>query len=57
MDLSQRMKAFERADLYVVITESFCAGRTALEVLARVLDAGVEIVQLRERTSGRPRAV
>ncbi|MCL4501650.1 MAG: thiamine phosphate synthase [Deltaproteobacteria bacterium] len=49
MDLAQRLVAFERADLYVVITESFCAGRTALEVLARVLEAGVGIVQLREK--------
>ncbi|MCX5890367.1 MAG: thiamine phosphate synthase [Deltaproteobacteria bacterium] len=52
MDLSQRLAAFERADLYVVITESFCAGRTSLEVLARVLDAGVGIVQLREKDLG-----
>ena len=52
MDLAQRLAAFERADLYVVITESFCAGRTALEVLDRVLDAGVGIVQLREKDLG-----
>ncbi len=52
MDLSQRLAAFERADLYVVITASFCAGRTSLEVLARVLDAGVGIVQLREKDLG-----
>ena len=30
MDLTQQLAAFERADLYVVITESFSAGRTAL---------------------------
>ena len=30
MDLAQRLAAFEHADLYVVITEAFCAGRTAL---------------------------
>jgi thiamine-phosphate pyrophosphorylase len=52
MDLAQRTAAFERADLYVVITASFCAGRTALEVLDRVLDAGVGIVQLREKDLG-----
>lgn len=52
MDLAQRLTVFAQADLYVVITESFCAGRTALEVLARVLDAGVEIVQLREKDLG-----
>jgi thiamine-phosphate pyrophosphorylase len=49
MDLAQRLAAFERADLYVVITESFCAGRTALAVLDQVLAAGVGIVQLREK--------
>ena len=52
MDLAQRTAAFERADLYVVITASFCAGRTALEVLDRVLEAGVGIVQLREKDLG-----
>ena len=52
MDLTQRMAVFERADLYVVITESFCAGHTSLEVLDRVLDAGVGIVQLREKDLG-----
>jgi thiamine-phosphate pyrophosphorylase len=52
MDLTQRLAAFERADLYVVITESFSAGRTSLEVLDRVLDAGVGIVQLREKDLG-----
>jgi thiamine-phosphate pyrophosphorylase len=49
MDLARRLTAFARADLYVVITEAFCAGRTALEVLDRVLEAGVGIVQLREK--------
>ena len=28
MDLAQRLAAFERADLYVVITQAFCAGRS-----------------------------
>ena len=28
MDLARRLAAFEHADLYVVITEAFCAGRT-----------------------------
>jgi len=49
MDLARRLAAFERADLYVVITEAFCAGRTALTVLDQVLAAGVGIVQLREK--------
>jgi thiamine-phosphate pyrophosphorylase len=49
MDLVRRLAAFVHADLYVVITEAFCAGRTALEVLDHVLAAGVGIVQLREK--------
>lgn len=49
MNLEQRLATFERADLYVVITEAFCAGRTSLTVLDRVLAAGVRIVQLREK--------
>jgi thiamine-phosphate pyrophosphorylase len=49
MDLSERVAIFAQADLYVVITEEFCAGRPGLEVLERVLDAGVKVVQLREK--------
>jgi thiamine-phosphate pyrophosphorylase len=49
MDLARRLAAFEQADLYVVITEAFCAGRPALMVLDQVLAAGVKIVQLREK--------
>ena len=49
MDLAQRLAAFEQADLYVVITEAFCAGRTSLMVLDLVLAAGVGLVQLREK--------
>lgn len=49
MDLSSRLAAFQRADLYVVITGSFCAGRTSLEVLDQVLSAGVGLVQCREK--------
>jgi thiamine-phosphate pyrophosphorylase len=49
MDLARRLAAFEHADLYVVITEAFCAGRTSLTVLDQILAAGVRIVQLREK--------
>jgi thiamine-phosphate pyrophosphorylase len=49
MSHEERMAAFEEADLYVVITEAFCAGRPALEVLTRTLEAGVRLVQLREK--------
>jgi thiamine-phosphate pyrophosphorylase len=43
------LERFRETDLYVVITECFCAGRTALAVLDEVLAAGVGVVQLREK--------
>ena len=49
MDLTARMAKFDETDLYVVITECFCAGRPALEVLDAVLAAGVRLVQFREK--------
>lgn len=49
MTHAERMAHFAEADLYVVITESFCAGRPALDVLDAVLDAGVRMVQFREK--------
>lgn len=49
MTFEERMAIFAEADLYVVITEAFCAGRSSLEVLAAALDAGVRLVQLREK--------
>jgi thiamine-phosphate pyrophosphorylase len=55
MDLARRLTAFAQADLYVVITAAFCAGRNSLEVLDKVLAAGVRVVQLREKDmAGRP---
>jgi thiamine-phosphate pyrophosphorylase len=49
MTLKERMGVFSAADLYVVITEAFCAGRSPIEVLAGALRAGVRLVQLREK--------
>lgn len=49
MNHAERMARFRAADLYVVITAAFCAGRPALEVLDAVLDAGVRLVQCREK--------
>jgi thiamine-phosphate pyrophosphorylase len=49
MTLEQRAARFSEADLYVVITEAFCGGRSALEILDDVLDAGVRLVQFREK--------
>jgi thiamine-phosphate pyrophosphorylase len=44
-----RMARFVDTDLYVVITESFCGGRSAEAVLAACLDAGVRLVQFRKK--------
>ncbi|MCC6696717.1 MAG: thiamine phosphate synthase [Candidatus Hydrogenedentes bacterium] len=49
MNLSERLARFDRPDLYVVITEAFCGGRSALDVLDAVLDAGVRLIQFREK--------
>lgn len=49
MDHATRMARFDKADLYVVITEAFCAGRPALDVLDAVLGAGVKLIQFREK--------
>ena len=49
MDHGERMARFRKSDLYVVITESFCGGRPALDILDAVLAAGVTLVQFREK--------
>ena len=49
MTHAERMERFEISDLYVVITEAFCEGRDPLEILDAVLDAGVRLVQFREK--------
>ncbi len=49
MDHATRLARFHQTDLYVVITQSFCNGRAALEILDAILKAGVDIVQLREK--------
>ena len=55
MTHEERLRVFQEADLYVVITEALCAGRTALEILGMTLAAGVRLVQLREKDlNGRP---
>lgn len=46
---AERIERFDQADLYVVISQDYCAERTALEVLEAVLRAGVKIVQMREK--------
>jgi len=49
MTHGERVRRFDAADLYVVITQAYCAGRSALDVLDAVLDAGVRLVQCREK--------
>jgi len=49
MDLGSRMALFDQAGLYVVITEEYCGGRPGLSVLEAVLEAGVKVVQFREK--------
>jgi thiamine-phosphate pyrophosphorylase len=49
MTKADRLAQFERAGLYVVITEAFCAGRSSLDVLDNVLAAGVKLIQFREK--------
>jgi len=49
MTRTERARRFAEADLYVVLTPAFCAGREPLAVLDAVLDAGVRLVQFREK--------
>jgi len=44
-----RMAAFEKVDLYPVIMEKFCRGRSPLEVLDGAIRGGAKIVQFREK--------
>ncbi|MBI2435168.1 MAG: thiamine phosphate synthase [Candidatus Hydrogenedentes bacterium] len=50
MTLIERMHRFRETDLYVVITSDFCAGRSPLAVLDACLDAGVRLIQVREKS-------
>jgi thiamine-phosphate pyrophosphorylase len=49
MDRDARMARFRESDLYVVITSTFCGGRSPVAVLEACLKAGVKLVQLREK--------
>ena len=46
---NKRRELLRQADLYVVITEEFTAGRGTLRVLEEAADAGIKIAQLREK--------
>lgn len=45
----QRVAAFEKIDIYPVISSEFCAGRNPTYVLEQIADGGARIVQLREK--------
>jgi thiamine-phosphate pyrophosphorylase len=45
----ERMERFSAADVYPVITQQFCAGRSGLEVCRAALEGGARLVQLREK--------
>jgi thiamine-phosphate pyrophosphorylase len=49
MTREERVAIFASSDLYLVITEAFCRGRSSIQVLTEALDAGVKVVQLREK--------
>ena len=46
----RRLEMLRQADLYVVITEEFTAGRGTIRVLEEAADAGIRIAQLREKS-------
>lgn len=45
-----RMRRFRAAGLYLVTSQELSGGRTTLEILRAALDAGLRLVQLREKT-------
>lgn len=49
MTHAERLALFNETDLYVVITEVFCGGRSPLDILDAALAAGVRLVQFREK--------
>ena len=51
----ERLEAFRRTYVYPVVTSDFCSGRSPVSVVESLLNAGVRIVQIREKTmSDRP---
>lgn len=49
MTHAERLARFNETDLYVVITEAFCGGRSPHDILDAALAAGVGLVQFREK--------
>ncbi len=46
---TERMQRFTDAGLYLVTSQTLSAGRSTLEIIRMVLDAGVKLIQLREK--------
>jgi thiamine-phosphate pyrophosphorylase len=53
MDAARRAEVLREADLYVVTCEPLSEGRGDLEILAAALDAGVRLVQLRDKRASK----
>lgn len=47
--LKDRRNAFEKSDVYPVISSEFCAGRDPLLILEKILEGGAKVVQIREK--------
>lgn len=45
----ERMRRFVAAGIYLVTSESLSGGRTTVDIVAAALDAGVRLIQLREK--------
>jgi thiamine-phosphate pyrophosphorylase len=50
---SRRLEVLRSADLYVVTCEELSEGRSDQDILAAALDAGVRLVQLRDKRAGK----
>ena len=46
---TERMRRFETAGLYLVTSQTLSAGRSTLDIIKMALDAGVQLIQLREK--------
>jgi thiamine-phosphate pyrophosphorylase len=49
----QRLEAFNKIDIYPVISSEFCAGRSLIYVLEQIAEGGAKIVQLREKNKSK----
>ncbi len=53
----QRLAAFDKIDIYPVISSEFCAGRSPTYVLEQIAEGGAKIVQLREKNKNKTELV